>query len=98
MNALDKVNFAINFALENEEPSRVYSNAFAALPELVLRPQPQPISTAPKDGTTILGWLGTDWTAVEFVFGDWQLAYVGSYASDSRCTPTYWLPQPGAPT
>lgn len=60
--------------------------------------EPQPIDTAPKDGTTILGWLGHDWTAVEYIFDDWRLSYAGDYAADARCNPTHWLPQPGAPT
>lgn len=65
----------------------------------MITPVPQSIDTAPRDGTTILGWLdlGRCWTAVEFVYGDWVLALAGAYASDSRCEPTHWMPQPGAP-
>lgn len=56
----------------------------------------QPIETAPKDGTNIIGL--TQWGALEI----WYVrdAYEGEYwqdYSDSEPDPTHWLPLPAPP-
>lgn len=59
----------------------------------------QPISTAPKDGTDILGYDGYQMTTVTwFEIGKWwSLVAPGSYAEDSEWTPTHWMPLPEPP-
>lgn len=59
----------------------------------------QDISTAPKDGTKVLGWADGDFTVVEWSPGDyWTLSECGAYASDGEWWPTHWMPLPAAPT
>jgi hypothetical protein len=59
----------------------------------------QNISTAPKDGTKVLGWSEGDFTVVEWSSGGyWTLSECGAYASDGEWWPTHWMPLPAAPT
>lgn len=59
----------------------------------------QDISTAPKDGTKVLGWAEGDYTVVEWSSGGyWTLSECGAYASDGEWWPTHWMPLPAAPT
>lgn len=44
----------------------------------------QPIETAPKDGTAILGYAEGEMATVEYSYGDWNLVVCGSYAEDGR--------------
>lgn len=66
----------------------------------------QPIATAPKDGTIVLGceWMSGKHIVVEIQWAkdhhgdyEWQLASTiwadESYSAD----PTHWMPRPGPP-
>lgn len=64
----------------------------------------QPIETAPKDGTPILGFDGDDMTVVKYSApsnpaskGYWTLLICGSYAEDGDWTPEFWQPLPAPP-
>ncbi len=66
----------------------------------------QPIETAPKDGTAILGYafyplsFGGGRCAVVYWDGDeeeWDLVVKGSYAEDGIWMPEYWMPLPAPP-
>lgn len=57
----------------------------------------QPIETAPKDGTDILGWDGGDITVCRFSRGSWELSVTGWYAEDSDFDPTHWMNLPEPP-
>jgi hypothetical protein len=67
--------------------------------------KPQPISTAPRDGTRILAWwpacdsdlctwTTTWWSVTAGGIGQWECVW--AYADESDA-PTHWLPDPGAP-
>ncbi|MFA4899915.1 MAG: hypothetical protein WC563_10350 [Brevundimonas sp.] len=79
----------------------IYAAALAAAPASPL-PEGggwQDISTAPKDGTKVLGWAEGDYTVVEWSSGGyWTLSECGAYASDGEWWPTHWMPLPAAPT
>lgn len=59
----------------------------------------QPISTAPKDGTVVLGALvGSDIPQpVRYVLGGWRLSWDGHPVAFAD-GPTHWQPLPAAPT
>lgn len=65
----------------------------------------QPIETAPKDGTPVLGWDGDCMTTVQWWWpsigtpadGYWDLVCAGMYASDGEWAPTHWMPLPPPP-
>ncbi len=62
----------------------------------------QPIDTAPKDGTPILGWDGRDlavvyWYAFEHPGGAWFLSTVDLSGADGLSQPTHWQPLPEPP-
>lgn len=64
----------------------------------------QPIETAPKDGTAILGFADGQQTTVRWRAakrkGDseyWDLVVCGSYAEDGEWWPTRWRPLPEPP-
>jgi hypothetical protein len=60
----------------------------------------QPIETAPRDGTPILGVSGSTMTTVEWdgdIGGYWSLIVCGSYAEDGEWWPTHWMPLPNPP-
>lgn len=62
----------------------------------------QPIDTAPKDGTHILGWDGCRMFTCKHVAGfygesPWELVVAGMWASDGDCDPTMWHPLPPDP-
>lgn len=59
----------------------------------------QPISTAPKDGTVILGALiGSDVPqSIRYVNGGWHLSW-DDYRVAGIDGPTHWMPLPGSPT
>ena len=61
----------------------------------------QPIETAPKDGTPILGYCEGYMTTVEWVAlgGFWNLCECGKFAEDGEWNPTHWqlLPEPPRP-
>jgi hypothetical protein len=56
--------------------------------------RPQPIDTAPMDGTWILGWLPVVawWAVLQWDLDTW-LAADGSWPQ----SPSHWLPLPPAP-
>jgi hypothetical protein len=60
----------------------------------------QPIETAPKDGTPVLGYRDVDgvmatvyWTT----WGGWSLVAPGGYAEEDDWEPTHWMPLPDPP-
>ena len=61
-------------------------------------PKPQPIETAPKDGTMILGWCGDliGWCGM---YGQYHHSYGDFVWGDggTHYTPTHWIPMPPAP-
>jgi hypothetical protein len=60
--------------------------------------KPQPINTAPTDGTKILAWNGGEWVMAFFDdcwYGDHHSAKFGNYLGED--TLTHWLPQPPKP-
>lgn len=62
----------------------------------------QPIETAPKDGTPILGFAGDEYTVVFWnphysELGYWDLAVCGAHAIDGEWNPTHWMPLPKPP-
>jgi hypothetical protein len=68
----------------------------------------QPIETAPKDGTTIILWLGSSWNSVAYAywfepFGTWVRDGFEPLPDDEwfgigALIPTHWMSAPGAPT
>ena len=60
----------------------------------------EPIETAPKDGTPILGYARGDYTVVRWNKNGhyWTLCVCGTRADDGEWWPTYWLPLPPPPT
>lgn len=61
----------------------------------------QPIETAPKDGTPILGWAEGVTATVYWYKGRteswWQLAVVGSFCDDGEWVPELWRELPESP-
>lgn len=65
----------------------------------------QPIETAPKDGTEILGYACGKMTTVYWnvdqydidLGGYWTLVIPGAWAEDGEWNPTHWQPLPGPP-
>jgi hypothetical protein len=62
----------------------------------------QPIETAPKDGTTILGAdfcsFTNQWNISTVSWdGAWSLVITGAYAEDDKWNPTHWMPLPTPP-
>ena len=59
----------------------------------------QPIETAPKDGTAVLGYHSGKMTTVYFEFwgGPWKLVAPGSCAEEDDWEPTHWMPLPSPP-
>lgn len=59
----------------------------------------QPITTAPKDGTPILGCAEGTITVVRwFSMGEyWNLEVTGAGAEDGEWNPTHWRPLPEPP-
>ena len=66
----------------------------------------QPIETAPRDGTPILGYAGGEYAVVEYAVvewvqpdnsGYWTLCVCGKYAEDGEWWPTHWMPVPDPP-
>ena len=59
----------------------------------------QPIETAPRDGTAILGWDGQKQSTAEwYETGEyWSLCVMGAWAEDSEWWPTHWMPLPAPP-
>jgi len=60
------------------------------------------ISTAPKDGTPIIGYAGGEYTVVEWFgsevgVGYWSLSVTGTYAEDGEWWPTHWHQIPKGP-
>jgi hypothetical protein len=63
----------------------------------------QTIETAPKDGTSILGWNGEEMTVVSWFKnhlyeGLWSQSVPGTYSQDTEWEPTHWMPLPEPPT
>lgn len=60
---------------------------------------PQPMDTAPRDGTPILVFDGVLWVMAFFRkgrwYGDHHSSVFGTCLSDRKLT--HWLPQPGKP-
>lgn len=69
------------------------------------RRQWQPIETAPKDGTAILGYSDSDeqqttvkWTTSKaYPSGWWELCVPGKWPEEADWSPTYWMPLETAP-
>jgi hypothetical protein len=63
----------------------------------------EPILTAPKDGTDILGYDGeAGYKEMSVVYWDiydkaWCLRVTGAYAEDDHWYPTHWHPLPKFP-
>lgn len=58
----------------------------------------QPIETAPKDGSPILGYAKKEYTTIEWSIGGyWTLCICGEHASDGEWWPTHWMPLPQPP-
>ncbi len=59
----------------------------------------QPIETAPKDGTQILGFADGRMAVVQWWedFRYWSLVVCGAYADDGEWWPTHWQPLPEPP-
>lgn len=57
----------------------------------------QPIATAPKDGTAILGWWGTECMIVDWcvVVERWGSTHDGEDMFEPE--PTHWMPLPEGP-
>ena len=56
----------------------------------------QPIETAPKDGTLILGRDGDEYAVCYFWDNYWTLQVTGAFASDGEWWPKEWTPIPSA--
>lgn len=60
----------------------------------------QPIETAPKDGTEVLGWLSRSIDEQPYVETMWYVpdaeVWVGDY-DGCRVLPTHWMPLPEPP-
>ena len=53
----------------------------------------QPIETAPRDGTPILGWDDCGYMAVvHWNKMDWRLMITGDCAADDKWSPDLWAP------
>ena len=64
----------------------------------------QPMETAPRDGTAILGCVKEGITSIKWMEWDfdgcdgWYLSIPGAYASnDEANNPTHWMPLPDSP-
>jgi hypothetical protein len=58
----------------------------------------EPIDSAPKDGSSILGYADSSFAVVEWYRGGWwSLSEPGAYAEDSEWNPTHWMPLPEPP-
>ena len=63
----------------------------------------QTIETAPKDGTPILGWDGTQITSIFWddpsygLNGLWRVSCPGEWADDDSFFPSHWMPLPEPP-
>lgn len=57
----------------------------------------QPIETAPKDGTHVLAYDGSNMTTVKWDRDYWALIEQGYYAEDNEWWPTHWMPLPKPP-
>jgi hypothetical protein len=59
----------------------------------------QPIETAPKDGTPVLGYRDGDMATVEWraSWGEWVLVVPRAYAEDDEWKPSHWMPLPDPP-
>jgi len=69
-----------------------------------LAPSWQPIETASKDGTVILGLeiqstLGDEQMRlpIQWIGGRWSLAWTAWADESDDCTPTHWMPLPEPP-
>lgn len=58
----------------------------------------QPIETAPKDGTSILGFEGGAPLPMRWLDGYWQLDYLWWREDDNLVDPSHWMPFPPDPT
>jgi hypothetical protein len=57
----------------------------------------QPIKTAPKDGTIILGFDSGVVCQMFWQWGDWNLTGVCWFDDSILAHPTYWMPLPAPP-
>jgi hypothetical protein len=83
--------------------SRRSGLCYAGAEKKTLTMEWQPIETAPKDGTRLLGydvessdmavvyWCEKPWTR------EWRLVVCGGWAEDDEWEPTHWMPLPDPP-
>ncbi len=58
----------------------------------------QPIETAPRDATHVLGYADGEMTTVYWTtWGGWSLVAPGGYAEEDDWEPTHWMPLPAPP-
>jgi len=80
----------------DEFSERVYHIASEALQQAEAQTWPegwQPIETAPKDGTTILGWDTIEHVLLFWHDGAWR----ENALADNPIPPTHWMPLPAPP-
>jgi hypothetical protein len=58
----------------------------------------QPIETAPKDGSQLLGWANGDYATFRWTGGYFNLIVAGTFAEDAAWWPTHWMPLPTPPS
>lgn len=81
----------------NREEELSREDAQALIDELKRGPAWQPLATAPKDGTWILGWAESDRSPYRVSWGrnfDHRLTWCTSFASFHDDYITHWMPMP----
>jgi len=88
-------------AYKEAGPNAYFGNGFYAGVEFAesLQPAWQPIETAPKDGTVILGYCRGIQKVVNWIkgFDKWTLIFSFDPNNDGWYEPTHWQPLPENP-